>query len=280
MSDEAESYFDVLGRPICRRILRFLGERESASFKELKEGLELSVGALYYNLRLLRGLVAQDEERRYYLTERGQEALRLLLAGTALASGRMPVRSVVPAEGVLMRFFALAYASPRASLPLAVAVLALGAYLSATSGLTPMMLLFSARQAPGPLASAAFFIGGYALLALSAILSSSVISRSREGLGQLAVGSALSMLPSALFPLAYLILRSTWPGAPVWVLTAIMLLLASASLVLLTHAITVAKGMELERAALCTLLTFYLNVVLALALTWPWAGPAGSPRAP
>ncbi len=209
MPDELDEYFDVLGKPVCRRILRFLGERGRASFKELKEGLGVSVGALYYNLKLMRSLVAQDEEKRYFLTERGREALRLLTVALHMGEAE---GVLLPAPGLLERLFSAIYVRPGLSVPLAVAILGLGAYLSASSGLTPIMLLFSSRLHYGPTASAALFIGGYALLASSASAISFALTRTRKGLLPLLLGSAVSMGPSALFPLLWILLAPARPG--------------------------------------------------------------------
>jgi len=265
MSDELEEYFDVLGKPVCRRILKFLGERGKASFKELKEGLGISVGALYYNLKLMRSLVAQDEEKRYFLTEKGHEALKLLTGASRMSEEE---EMALPAPGPLKRLFSSLYARPTSSLPLALAILALGAYLSAISGLTPIMLFFSSRLRYGPAISAAMFIGGYAMLFSSSYAISSILSRSKKGLLPLSLGSAISMCPSAFFPLLWMALASGRSGALAWALTATMLSLAGVSLVLLSHAIAMAKEIEMDRAALCALFVFYINVFLALILTW------------
>jgi len=264
MGDELEEYFDILGRPVCRRILRFLGEHGKASFKELKEGLGISVGALYYNLKLMRSLVNQDEKKRYFLTEKGHEALKLLTGPSHMGE----TEDSLPSPGLFERLFSLMYARYLPSLPLALGVLALGAYLSAVSGLTPIMLFFSSKLCYGPLISAAMFIGGYAILVSSASIVSSILTRSRKGLFFLALGSAISMCPSALFPLFWMALTSSWPGMPTWILTALMLSLAGASLVLLSHAIAVAKEVGLDRAAPSALIVLYINVFLALVLTW------------
>ena len=265
MSDELEEYFDVLGKPVCRRILRFLGERERASFKELKEGLGISVGALYYNLKLMRSLVAQDEDKRYFLTEKGHEALKLLTGASHVSEAE---ETPLPGPGLLERFFSSLYARPMPSLPLALAILAIGAYLSAISGLTPIVLFFSSGLRYGPITSAAMFIGGYAILLSSSYAISSILTRSRKGLLPLSLGSAISMCPSALFPLFWMALASGRSDAPTWALTAIMLSLAGASLVLLSHAIAMAKEIGMDKAALCALFVFYINVFLALILTW------------
>jgi len=264
MADELEEYFDILGRPVCRRILRFLSEHERASFKELKEGLGISVGALYYNLKLMRSLVAQDEEKRYFLTEKGHEALKLLIGASHISEEE----NALPAPGLIERFFSAIYARAMPSLVLALAVLIIGAYLSALSGLTPIVLFFSSRLRYGPIMSAIMFIGGYAILTSSTSIVSSLLTRSRKGLLSLSLGSAISMWPSALFPLFWMALTSGWPGIPAWVLTAMMLSLAGISLVFLAHAIAVAKEVGLEKAAPSALIVLYVNVFLALLLTW------------
>jgi len=67
-----DDLYDVLGNQNRRTIILFLGQRNGASFSELRKALKISVGNLYYNLDALQGYVEKDANKRYVLTERGK----------------------------------------------------------------------------------------------------------------------------------------------------------------------------------------------------------------
>ncbi|MEM3832180.1 MAG: winged helix-turn-helix domain-containing protein [Thermoprotei archaeon] len=77
MKDKHELY-DVLGSEIRRKILIFIGERGAVRFTDLKNYTGISVGSLYYHLNILEKLVIQTSDKRYTLSEEGQEAYKLL----------------------------------------------------------------------------------------------------------------------------------------------------------------------------------------------------------
>ena len=80
MPEEIEEIdiFRALAHPLRRRILLFLYEKDFATHSDLSK-IESKAGVLYHHLRLLKGLVEKDEKRRYFLTEKGKEAVRILL---------------------------------------------------------------------------------------------------------------------------------------------------------------------------------------------------------
>jgi len=70
--------FKALAHPLRRRILLFLYKKGSATHSDLSK-IESKAGVLYHHLRLLKGLIEKDEKHRYFLTEKGKEAVRILL---------------------------------------------------------------------------------------------------------------------------------------------------------------------------------------------------------
>jgi len=74
LESEVSRLYEILGHPMRRQIIRILGEAKRASFTDLKSTLKVSVGTLYYNLDLLEDLVAQDREKKYVLTPKGEMA--------------------------------------------------------------------------------------------------------------------------------------------------------------------------------------------------------------
>lgn len=81
-SREVEDVISSLNSPLRRLILSHLAEsRETLSFTQLQRRVgERDATKFNFHLRKLReaGLVEQDEERRYMLTEKGRKALEVI----------------------------------------------------------------------------------------------------------------------------------------------------------------------------------------------------------
>ena len=61
-----------------RRIILAIGDAGRISATALRDTLRISTGSLYYNLRQLRGFVAQDHDRNYLLTDDGLKVYKAL----------------------------------------------------------------------------------------------------------------------------------------------------------------------------------------------------------
>jgi len=61
-----------------RRIILAIGDAGKISATALRDGLKISTGSLYYNLRQLRRFVTQDNDRNYMLTEEGLRVYKAL----------------------------------------------------------------------------------------------------------------------------------------------------------------------------------------------------------
>ncbi|MCS7095146.1 MAG: hypothetical protein NZ988_05000 [Thaumarchaeota archaeon] len=75
--DERELLWTLRHR-IRRRIIEVVGDSGKIGAVALREKLGISTGSLYYNLRQLRDLVAQDDKRNYVLTKLGEQVYRYL----------------------------------------------------------------------------------------------------------------------------------------------------------------------------------------------------------
>jgi DNA-binding response OmpR family regulator/DNA-binding transcriptional ArsR family regulator len=72
---------DILSHPLRRDIIRFLGKNKVSIFTSIKQELEVEdPPKLSFHLRNLRsaGIIEQDSERRYFLTDRGEKVNGLL----------------------------------------------------------------------------------------------------------------------------------------------------------------------------------------------------------
>ena len=89
MQDEVSRFFTMLGHPLRRKIIQYLGDRDCGGFTDLKVYLNVSTATLYYQLDFLRDIIEQDEKRKYHLNEKGRFAYNLLQrSGEGLASSR------------------------------------------------------------------------------------------------------------------------------------------------------------------------------------------------
>jgi len=274
LDSEASRFYTVLGHPLRRRLLKVLGERRAVSFTDLKSALSVSVGTLYYNLDLMEGLVAQDMDKRYILTREGEVAYRLLIEGEEkLAS--LGVDAERPAGWmvflsrvfILRGLFSYLYASPKLSLPSAITILIYGSWITYNAELLPIIILFSDKPTLPPLLTAALFIAGWAAInILGNLLPFILYRRPLAGAGCLIVGSSYAVLPSLTLPTIWVLCRTY--VIPLSLLSARLLMLISAaySLFLLTTAVSMAKGLRMEKAALVTMIVLYIAVGFALSL--------------
>jgi predicted transcriptional regulator len=67
-----------------RKIILAIGDAGRISASTLRSSLKISTGSLYYNLRQLDPLVAQDNKRNYYLTEKGLAVYKMLKEGDSM----------------------------------------------------------------------------------------------------------------------------------------------------------------------------------------------------
>lgn len=72
---------EILSHNLRRAIIRFLYDRKGSTFTSIKEGLDVNdPPKLSFHLRSLKsgGMLDQDSEKRYLLTQRGEQVHRLL----------------------------------------------------------------------------------------------------------------------------------------------------------------------------------------------------------
>ena len=97
-----------------RRIILAIGDAGKISATALRDGLKISTGSLYYNLRQLRRFVTQDNDRNYMLTEEGLRVYRALkekgtVSSSDLIGEKPPGKFMKVLQGV---FFPLWLYSP------------------------------------------------------------------------------------------------------------------------------------------------------------------------
>jgi DNA-binding transcriptional ArsR family regulator len=271
--ENISKFYSALGNPYRRQIVQLLREKRKLGFKDLHEALKISVGALYHHLDMLEGIVAQDTDRKYVLTDQGRTSIETLsISEEKIAAGRSEVgketRLGFVSEEILLGRSFLNYlnADPIRSLPLAILIVAFGGWISSQTRLEPL-LLFYLTPSSGT-ASALFLlmfpIGWLVTFVMADALSTAVFHRRGDDL-RLLNGTAFAMLPLLIVPGLFSLVQLFSPGRSVGY-TAILLpiFLQVWVVCLLASAVSISKGLKLERAALISLGVVYLNILVLL----------------
>lgn len=266
--------YSALGNPYRRQIVQILREKKKVGFKELHDALKISVGALYHHLDMLEGIVAQDPDKKYVLTDQGRSAVETFsVSEEKFAAGQVQTsretRLGVFSGEILLGRTLLNYvdSDPVRSLPLALLIVSFGAWISSLTRLEPL-LLFYITPASGTISSLfmfAFPIGWLITFALADIVSTFVFHRRGDDL-RLLNGTAFAMLPLLVVPVLFSLAQLLASGRTLG-FTAILLpiFLQAWVVCLLASAVSISKGLKLERAALISLGVIYLNILILLA---------------
>ena len=268
--------YSALGNPTRREIVDILRSRGRAGFKELHENVKTSVGALYHHLDALEGLVAQEPDRKYVLTDRGRAAMDALsLTEEKIATGIIPPRlkdttlGFIAKEALFGRsvFQYLSQESLR-SLPVAILIVTIGGWVSFQTNLEPL-LLFYVSPSSGinrTWLALLFPLGWMATFAIADLLSFAIFKR-RGGDLTLLTGTSFAMLPLLVVPGMFSIAQ--FLSLPLSTENSLLIVLPIVLQVwvicLLSSAISVSKGLKMERTAVVSLGVIYLNILALLA---------------
>jgi DNA-binding transcriptional ArsR family regulator len=271
MPDEASRYYTLLRDPARRKIIELLGEQGKLGFKELRSSLGLGVGTVYYHLDMLSDFIAQDKSRKYSLNDRGQLLYRTLKDGNVSPAlkvgsealshrlGRWLFLSPVFAQSVHLRTF----------LPLAVAVLIVGAVGSAVAKQEPVFLFYfaSTKSFENVALMFLFYWVGLFLLADTTIY---ILFRRTGGDLQLFACVGMAALPLTLFPYVYIAILpyviALVPPVSLWLPRLVLLIFQVWTLLLISSALSFGKGLRLDRSIIVTLVILYINIIFLILL--------------
>jgi len=287
MSQEAKELdifriYKLLDHPVRKEIIELLGEQERVSFKEFTERLRINVGTLYYHFDVLDGLITQDEDRKYRLTDLGKTAYQFL---TSKREQLMEIevkekaRIVRPHNKILKRvklifwpsgFFFNLYQSPKRHLADVVLIIAFGSLIMNEAKLEPTLFFFDFRASLHPgIIVARLLLGLLAVLVVSEAVSRIFFRRGGGNLSLL-IGATFSLLPLFVFPSLLTLekwhvlssLTMPWSGL-------LQFFLQAWSLCALSCAISLSKGLRIEKAVVISLLLMYLNIGYIFILQRP-----------
>ncbi|RLI13015.1 hypothetical protein DRO33_01845 [Candidatus Bathyarchaeota archaeon] len=254
--EELARWYFVLRSPVRLRILRLLGERGPLPFKELRRELGMGVGTIYYHLSVMSDLVAQDGKRRYYLTEAGLRLFTALRDGTlySIVGGPSLAERVLKAV-LLAPLFKLACGKPKLGLPLALAIVFFGALGCSRAGLMPVLLFYAKTTTAGGMELFFHYLGQWLVIFLICEGLCLAFFRRFGAELELMIGVDLASLPTAFFPYLYIAL-------PYDVSAKLLPLLQLWSILLICSAISLGKGVRLDRAVPIGLILMSLNIIV------------------
>lgn len=73
-----ENFYSALSHEIRRKMLKIIGEQGYSSFTNFKKILGTSTGTIYHHLEVLKDLIFQEKNKKYYLTILGGHAYKFL----------------------------------------------------------------------------------------------------------------------------------------------------------------------------------------------------------
>ncbi|HUW47614.1 MAG TPA: helix-turn-helix domain-containing protein [Patescibacteria group bacterium] len=270
MEGDLSHFHKVLGHPVRRKIVQLLGDERGASFTKLKSFLDVSVGTLYYNLGLLEDFVSQRHDRRYVLTQKGELAYRLLQESEEKVLSNPHVGKGTDFRGLILQWLLnsslLTHLFPISKLSLlpSLVILSYGMWINHQAQLYPLIFFHAGRAVPFPFSSPILFFLGFLLVDVVGYAVPRFLYGRKGGALPLFVGTSIAMWPTTILPTIWVISSGLGLQMSVFYAQLIMFLSMGYSLCLLTMAITVAKSLKTERAALATLVIFYFSVGLAL----------------
>jgi DNA-binding transcriptional ArsR family regulator len=262
--------YDVIGHPVRRCMLKLVGERGGVTFTDFISILGISIGSLYYNLDQLEGFIEQDRDKRYVLTRYGKILYRFLLdEEERLASlGLEEVRrapSMRPLLNVRNHFILLCELPKHFLLP-AFILIAFGAWASYESRLFPIIFFYSEKAPLSPGLIPIMFVLSWVTINFMGNVVSAFYGRPLSSAFGLLVGSSYALVPLVAFSSFWLIVKILPINVASIVAQALMLCCALISYALTTVAISVAKGVRMEKAAISTTLLLYISIALAVFL--------------
>jgi len=277
---EITGVYKSLGHPHRKKIIEIVGEKGRSGFKELHENLNISVGALYYHIDMLNYLISQDDQRKYILTERGKLAYKLLkteeeqlsslsLTETKKPEGALPSFLVILQQTFIPgRLFLYMSTKPFQFIPLTTIIIIFGAWITAQARLE-FILVFpdSLSKASSPLIATSWVASWLVLFTLCDFMATVFFKRKCGNL-TLLIASAFSLLPLILFSCIWYASRIL--SFSFTAVGAILLLLPFQvwTIGMMSTAISLSKGLRIDKAALICFITIYINLTyLALRST-------------
>lgn len=262
---EADQIYKALGHPHRKRIIEILGKSGKSGFKELHEALNISVGALYHHVDALTGIIEQDPQRKYVLTEQGRLAYKLLkteegqLSSLLLTPWNRFLRALQRTL-VLKRFFNYTSKKPVLSVAVAISIITFGAWIVAQANLEFKTVFPNSLSAASPLFIAASFVFTWLIIFSLSALMITVFLKRRRGIITLLIQSTISLLPFIIFSCIWVVIRILNVNITTVLASALLLPFEVWHIALMSYAIKHSVGARTYEAALVYFAVIYINL--------------------
>jgi DNA-binding transcriptional ArsR family regulator len=258
--EDLSRYYTLLRDPARRKIIEILGTQEKIGFKELREALGLGVGTVYYHLDMLSDFITQDKQRKYKLSDRGQMLYKILKEGNVPATLEIgEAFSHRIAKWLFLSPVFAKTAKPLKLLPIAIAILLVGAFGSAYASLDPALFFYFPYSAYSFTSLTALYSFNWIGLFLFAELFTYLLYRRVGNDLQLFTCLGLASFPMAFFPYIYLFTSN-------FISQYILFILQVWNLLLVSTAFCFGKGIRLDKAIVISLTAMYLNIAILFML--------------
>ena len=275
-----ENFYAALSHDLRRKIIKMIGDDDSTSFTKLKEVLQTSTGTIYHHLEVLKDLVYQKKNKKYYLTSLGTHAYRFLqqnidtIESTKITDEK--IKSPFLKSVLNLTPKRLFLEDPRQSifcLLISIVCLALGAVLASLSGQITFILFFQdaflnpSDFDPGiQIVLGITFVVNYLVLFVLVELFCWLFFAKKEN----SLKVMLNM-GSIYFPIViYLVIHYIFFILDMDYLTIIdnilLILFQIWSLWLMTYNLSVNKYIKIERALIVTLIIHYGSFIVLFML--------------
>lgn len=253
--DETSSVIQALAHERRRQIISILGAEGPKGVTELKRRMGISTGSLYHNLSFLSGIVERTPDRKYKLTEKGEELYAMLRDGafTPRIIERRGLRYLEPAVFPTWIFTLFSELEPY-SFILNISIIVVLLFTSYSSGVG-IMFMFPIKTA-SPLLAAVMSVVSYSFL-----VSVSVLIFGLRNLTRQLLNPTVALLPQIVYQVIYMQILGS--SAPTMVTETLGLLFMGYSAALLGASIKASSNARLSHSLLFAFVLLYLGSVLA-----------------
>jgi len=269
--EDLSRYYTLLRDPARRKIIEILGDQEKIGFKELKATLGLGVGTVYYHLDMLSDFITQDKQRKYRLNDRGQGLYRILKDGHVPAT--LEISETFSHRIAKWLFLSPVFAKtakPLMLLPVAIAILLIGAFGSAYANLDPALFFYFPYSSYSFLGTMIIYIFNWIGLFLFVELFTSVIYRRVGNDVQLFTSVGIAAFPLAVYPYIYFIMPLIFSNLSLatvqMIMQYVLIIFQIFSLLLVSAAFSFGKGIRLDRSLVISLTALYVNIAILFML--------------
>ncbi|MFX1582347.1 MAG: winged helix-turn-helix domain-containing protein [Promethearchaeota archaeon] len=280
--DEKESsaeaaLFRNLGHPLRRKIIRFVNDRGSASYTDLRDTFHTEPGTLYFHLEQLMTpdapLLRQDKEKTYQITPLGQLAATFLTQATDITPSTAPPSTTDrhPRFRRLLYYLGFAplfrYLARRSDHLILESIITLGAltYLFTLIPLTMIGFLPLNFYTLSVFIPALAFLGSWALVTLATEILTRYRYHALEGSRSLFAATVYAWLPLGLYAVFRLV-TGPWLASFPLISFLILFLCLTWTLWVYTQAIIHTKRIAVRKAALTTIIITNVALLATLLL--------------